>query len=245
MVTIRTYLSVVLFLIYSLIPLQKLKRLRASGDHAAARAFQLKICEGFARNCFKWAGSTVTVFGEENIPKDRACVFVSNHQGIFDIHTMLGYTGQAIGLIAKEELKKTPIISSWMIEMGCIFIERGNPRKSLLKIAEGVEAVKQGQSMVIFPEGTRSKCDSLGEFKPGSLKLATKAGAPIVPVTINGTYHIFEDRNKRITPADVTVTFGAPIETAGITKEEETHLQDRVVAVIRENLELRKSEYKK
>ena len=183
------------------------------------------------------------MFGEENIPKDRACVFVSNHQGIFDIHAMLGYTGLPIGLISKIENLKLPIIGAWMVAMDCVFIERGNPRNSLLQIKKAAEYVTGGLSMVIFPEGTRAKSDNLGEFKSGSLKLATKAKAPIIPVTINGTYKIFEANNKRIRPANVTITFGEPIETAGLSKEEEALLLDKVVRVISSNLDKRKSEY--
>lgn len=241
MYTIRTYLFVLPFLVYSLIPLNRIRGLRRAGRSAEADAMLFDVYSRFAKKCFEVTGSKVTVFGAENIPQDRACVFVSNHQGIFDIHGMMGYTGKPIGLIAKVELMKVPIIRDWMIEMGCIFLERGNPRKSLVQISKGADRVKEGLSMVIFPEGTRAKCDTLNEFKPGSLKLATKAGAPIVPVTINGTYHIFEERNKRIQPAEVSITFGEAVETAGLTKEEESLLQDRIVKIISDNLELRKS----
>lgn len=243
MYSLRTYLYVIGFLIYSLIPLGKLKKLKAEGKLEEARAFQSKFCGAFGRKCFDLTGSNVKVFGEENIPKDRACVFVSNHQGIFDIHAMLGYTGLPIGLISKIENLKLPIIGAWMVAMDCVFIERGNPRNSLLQIKKAAEYVTGGLSMVIFPEGTRAKSDNLGEFKPGSLKLATKAKAPIIPVTINGTYKIFEEHNKRIQPANVTITFGEPIETAGISKEDESLLLDRVVSVISKNLDKRKSEY--
>lgn len=240
---IRTYWYVITFLLYSLIPLRKLKKLRGDGNMAEARALQKKICEGFGQKCFEVTGSKVKVYGQENVPKDRACVFVSNHQGIFDIHAMLGYTGVPIGLISKTENKKIPIVGAWMVALDCVFLERGNPRSSLLQIAKAVELVKNGLSMVIFPEGTRAKCDNLGEFKQGSLKLATRSKAPIVPVTINGTYKIFEAHNKKIHPAEVTITFGTPIETADLSKEEEAGLLDQVVHVIQKNLDKRKSEY--
>jgi len=240
---IRTYIYVISFLLYSLFPLRKLKRLRAEGKMPEARAWQKHICEDFGRKCFEVTGSHVKVYGQENVPKDRACVFVSNHQGIFDIHAMLGYTGVPIGLVSKMENKKIPIVGAWMVALDCVFLERGNPRSSILQIAKAVELVKSGLSMVIFPEGTRAKCDNLGEFKQGSLKLATRSKAPIVPVTINGTYKIFEEHNKKIHPAEVTVTFGAPIETEGLTKEDEAGLLDQVVSVIQKNLDKRKSEY--
>ena len=239
---LRTYLYVTSFLLYSLIPLRKLKKLKSEGRLKEAREFQGKICKDFGRKCIEVTGSTVKVFGEENIPKDRACVFVSNHQGIFDIHAMLGYSSVPIGLVSKIENKKLPIIGAWMVALDCIFLERNNPRSSLLQIIKAVELVKGGLSMVIFPEGTRAKSDNLGEFKPGSLKLATKAKAPIIPVTLNGTYKIFEE-NKGIQPASVTISFGEPIETAGLTKEEESLLLEKVVTVISDNLEKRKSEY--
>ncbi len=235
--SILTYVYVVFFLIYSIFPLRKLKRLRREGKLKEARAFQYEVCTSFGKACIAITGSKVRVIGAENVPKDRSCVFVSNHQGIFDIHTFLGYAGTAVGLVSKIENRKLPIIGDWMEEMDCVFIERGNPRNSLLQIGKAAKLVQEGLNMVIFPEGTRSKADVLGEFKQGSLKLATKSKAPIIPVTLSGTYHLFEEHNKIIKPGKITMVFGEPIETKDLTKEEESVLLEKVVSVISGNLQ--------
>ena len=86
--------------------------------------------------------------------------------------------------------------------------------------------------MVIFPEGTRSKCGQIGEFKAGSFKLATKAKVPIVPITIDGTYKLLEANRGRIRPADVRVTIHPAIQTEGISREEEYALPERVKGII-------------
>src|SRR5699024_1808110 len=99
----------------------------------------------------------------------------------------MGYLGVPHGFIAKVELTKFPIVSQWMKEMKCIFMDRSDRRQSLQSIKEGINILKNGHSMVIFPEGTRSKSDAMGEFKAGSMTLATKSGVPIVPITISGS----------------------------------------------------------
>lgn len=165
----------------------------------------------FGRGMIKATGSTVKVIGLDNIPKDRAVLFVGNHQSNFDIPLLMGYLEKPHGYIAKAELKKVPIVAQWMTEMKCVFMDRSNRRQSLKAIKEGIETLKNGQSLVVFPEGTRSKSNEIGEFKAGSLTLATKSGAPIVPITISGAHRIMESNNNRIQPAQVTLTIGEPI----------------------------------
>ncbi len=122
--------------------------------------------------------------------------------------------------------------------MNCVFMDRSNPRAGLKAIQEGVAHLKEGYSQVIFPEGSRSRGEQMGEFKPGSFKLATKARVPIVPVTINGSYNIMESHGWTIKPAVVEVSISQPIPTAGLTKEEIDELPDKVRHII--TLELAK-----
>jgi 1-acyl-sn-glycerol-3-phosphate acyltransferase len=98
------------------------------------------------------------------------------------------------------------------------------------------EYLKKGYSMVIFPEGTRSRGKTMGEFKAGSLRIAIKANVPIVPVTINGSYKLMEERGFIIKPAEVEIVISEPIETAGLTKEQTNELHEKVLAVITSNL---------
>ena len=140
-----------------------------------------------------------------------------------------------MGFVAKKEMVKTPIIGYWMGKYNCVPLDRENPREALKVIREGSENIKNGYSMAIFPEGTRSKDGVLREFKKGSLKLATMAKAPVVPVTIDGAYRAFEIDGK-FKPIDITVTFGEPIYTADLTREEEKQLMDKVRSIIAKNL---------
>ena len=118
-----------------------------------------------------------------------------------------------------------------------VFIDREDPRDSVRAILEGVENLKKGISMVIYPEGTRSQGKEMLEFKKGAMKLAIKAGAPIVPVTVNESYKIFEaQKGKKTKPVKVDMIFSEPIDPKTLTKEELNNLSERVKAVIAENL---------
>ena len=107
-------------------------------------------------------------------------------------------------------------------------------KQSAKTILEGIKLLKSGHSMVVFPEGKRSKCDEMGEFKAGSFKLATKSKVPIIPVTIDGSYKILEGSHYRICPAKVNVYIHEPIETANLSKESESKLPEMVEKIIRE-----------
>lgn len=192
----------------------------------------------WARSLVKLAGVTVVTTGEENIPSEGSVLFVSNHQGNFDIPILLGYIEKPKAFIAKIELLKLPLIRTWMIHLKCVFMDRSDIRQSLKVINQAADHLKEGYSMVIFPEGTRSKNESLGEFKPGSLKLALKAGVPIVPVAIQGSYKIMEQNGFLIKPAHVEITIFEPIPTVGLTKEQAAELPERVRKIIEQGLSL-------
>ncbi|MDA8220929.1 lysophospholipid acyltransferase family protein [Desulfosporosinus sp.] len=190
----------------------------------------------WAHTLVKLAGVTVTISGEENIPSEGPVLFVSNHQGNFDIPILLGYIDKPKAFIAKVELLKLPLIRTWMTHLKCVFMDRSDIRQSLKVINQAAEHLKEGYSMVIFPEGTRSKGETLGEFKPGSLKLALKAGVPIVPITIRGSYKIMEQNGFKIKPAHVEITIFDPIPTAKLTKEQAAELPERVRKIINRGL---------
>ncbi|MDD7795213.1 lysophospholipid acyltransferase family protein [Clostridium sp. 'White wine YQ'] len=195
-----------------------------------------EVVRKWALSQIKYSGARVTVHGEENVPKDRGVLFISNHQGNFDIPLFIGYIDKPKGFIAKIELTKIPIVHIWMKYIDCVFMDRSSVRKSGEAIVEGIKLLKKGTSMVIFPEGTRSKGDKLGEFKAGSFKLATKSKVPIVPVTIKGSYKLMEQNGSKIRPADVELFIHPMIETANLTKEEMDELPKRVKSIIAEKL---------
>ena len=189
----------------------------------------------WARYVVGLSGAQVEITGQENIPQDTAVVFIGNHQGYLDIPVLLGYLNKPMAFIAKKELLKVPLLAEWMKLMKCTFLDRKNMRQSVRAIQDAIETVKEGYSLVIFPEGTRSRGDDMGEFKAGSFKLPVKAGAPIIPVTIDGTWHLLEEKGH-ITPATVRITVHPPVQTAGLSREETRALPEQVRKTIADEL---------
>jgi 1-acyl-sn-glycerol-3-phosphate acyltransferase len=211
---LRTIIWFIYFwaVLIKLIPaLYRVKHLQRSGRiHERDELVDVKVKE-WSQSLVKLSGSKITVSGEENIPKDTAVLFVSNHQGNFDIPLLLGYLQKPKAFISKIEVKKMPFIGTWMEQLNCLFMDRKNVRQSVKPISEGAQLLQNGTSLVIFPEGTRSKGDEMAEFKAGSFKLATKSGVPIIPVTINGSYKIMEQQGFWIKPANVHIEVHPPI----------------------------------
>ena len=215
-----------LSLLLNLLGLRKLTRLAV-----------YRIAQGWALAIVKISGCKITVTGRENIPKNGGVCFVSNHCGYFDIVLLLAYCGRPIGFIAKKELGYVPFLNIWIFMIGGFFIDRGVTRKAIRTINQGVQRIKSGGGMIVFPEGHRSKGRGLLPFHPGSLKLATAAGAPIVPVAIEGSYDVFE-KTGRVVSVPVKIAFCEPIDTASLPPEEKKQiLSDRIYSVIKEKLE--------
>ena len=195
-----------------------------------------KCVKGWAGRLLKLSGCEVEVIGEENVPRDRNVLFVSNHQGNFDIPVLIRHIKKPKGFIAKKELGKMPLVRDWMKDMDCVFMDRDNPRESIRAIREGIDVLKKGNSLVLFPEGTRSSDGKLLEFKPGGLRLATKTGVLVVPVTINGTRHIMKKDSFIIKPARVRVVVSKPIDV-GVFDSDTLALSEAVKKEISRNLE--------
>lgn len=200
----------------------------------AADVYGAKKYIAWARATLKIADVKVNVIGKERIP-EGACVFVGNHQSNFDIPVLVASANRSIGFIAKKELLKVPVVGYWLQQVHSVTIDRENVREAINVINLGVENIKKGYSMGIFPEGTRAKDGKIKEFKKGSLKLATKANAPIVPVTIDGTYRAYEEE-KKFKAAEVTITFGEPIYPEKLSREEQKELANIVHDIIASNL---------
>jgi len=169
------------------------------------------IARRWAQSGLKMNGSCIHVNGIENVPETGGVLFVANHQSNFDIPILVGHIPRDKGFIAKLELLKVPSFSRWMKYIGCIFIDRKNPRQSLTAISEAAERLKAGHSIVIFPEGTRSADGTVGPFKAGGLRLAIKAKVPIVPVTIDGSKNIMPKGTSIIRSASVKVIVSPPL----------------------------------
>lgn len=157
------------------------------------------------RSVVKVAGADVRISGEQNVPAGPV-VFVSNHEGDFDVPAMIGYLDKPFGFVAKTEMKKIPLLSTWMKHIHCLFINRSNRRDAVRMLREGAAILAKGHSLFIFPEGTRNKGGELKPFKTGAFRMAKEASVPIVPVVIKGTANLFEKNNrKKLTPARIEV----------------------------------------
>ena len=234
--TLLFYPTLVISLIIASLNLIKANYLQRKGRIEERTILLHKVSHAWSNFVMKVSGAKVTITGLENIPKDTVVLFMANHQSYFDIPLLVGAIDIPKGFIAKKELDKWPIIRIWMKYLRCILMDRDNMRKSAEAIVEGINTLKSGYSMIIFPEGTRSKGGEPREFKAGSFKLATKSKVPIVPITIDGTYKLLESNNRKIKSASIKVTIHPIIDVTTLSKEELNELPTRVRSIILNSL---------
>ena len=207
----------------------------------------LHIVQTMFRLILKAAGIKVTVKGQENIP-EGAVLYVGNHSSYFDI--LVGYTtvpGRT-GFVAKAEMEKVPLLSDWMVLVNCLFLNRTDIKEGLKTIMKGIEKVKDGISIWIFPEGTRNTHDDLTDllpFKEGSLKIAEKSGCPVVPVAITGTAAAFERHLPWIRSSKVTIEYGAPIYIKQLPAEDKkragAYTRDIIIEMLKKEQQARRA----
>jgi 1-acyl-sn-glycerol-3-phosphate acyltransferase len=189
-----------------------------------------------ARRLFKFTGSTVRVIGLENVPAGFPVLFVSNHQSHVDNIVIHGFINARKGFVSIVEVLSIPILSTMMKYMKCVFIDRSDIRQTLGCMETAVETLKAGRSMVIFPEGRINEDGVLSEFKKGCLKLAVRAGVPIVPVTLKNTARVMNKDGSRIFAADVECIISPPVDASVSGRADEAKLIERVRKIIGDNL---------
>ena len=231
---------VVLFLIFS-IPIMLVEWIIGKFNPDLKGRSSLAIVQWAFRVIIVLSGTKVNVIGRENIPDDRAVLYVGNHRSYFDI--VIGYTlikGQC-GFVAKKEMEKIPLLSIYMKYLHCLFLDRENIKEGLKTILVGIDKIKNGISVWIFPEGTRNKAEQetdLLDFKEGSMKMAEKTKCPIIPVAIHNTADIFEKHMPRIKRQEETFRFGEPIDIASLDKEQKKFLgaytRGRIIEMLEE-----------
>lgn len=217
---------------------KNIEKYRASGELELERE-NIRLAEyEWANKLLEDFGCDLHIHGEENLPKEGPVVYIANHQGYADIVAFCAALSKYMqfGYVAKNELEKVPAYGEWIKRIRSVLIKRDDPRESLKTIEEGVELINNGFSMMIFPEGTRSKSAEMGEFKRGAFKLATKPGVPIVPVTIMGSWRVFEETGI-ITGTRLDVMIHPAVETAGIDRKAEKQLTVDVENTVRQGLE--------
>ncbi len=177
------------------------------------------------------AGVTFNIKGKEKVPVNEPVIFTPNHSGAFDIPAIILSAPKIPIFMAKQEFKKIPLLNDWMDAVDCVFVDRNNKDSARSSLHEAIEAVKDGRSLVVFPEGTRSKTGELGKFRGGAMKIAMETGAKIVPVLIEGSRERLE-KTGNITSGIVSVTYLDPITTKGLTKEDYFSMPEKIRALI-------------
>lgn len=230
-------LFAVLFLIIG-IPILGIEWIVSKFNKHAADLSQLRMVQWAFRVILFICGTKVTVLGEENVPKDKAVLYVGNHRSYFDILITYARCPGLTGYIAKKDLEKVPLLCTWMRRLHCLFIDRENVKEALKTILAGIENVKNGISMCIFPEGTRNKnTDGMLPFKEGSFKIAEKSGCPIIPMAITNSADVLEAHMPRVKKAHVILEYGKPIYPDALEKEDKKKIGVYCQNIIAEMLE--------
>ncbi len=237
------FILVVLFLIIYLlvsIPIHLVLWIVGKFDMSAKKRASLAIVQwGFKVITFL-SGVKLTVIGEENVPTDQAVLYIGNHKSYFDIVLSYARVKGLTGYIAKKEILRVPILSQWMRNLDCLFLDREDIRQGLQVILSAIDHVKNGISMCIYPEGTRNGSDELLPFHKGSFKIAQKTGCPIVPMTINNSSAIFEDHIPFIKKTHVVLEYGEPIYIDKLSPEDKKNIDVYCYNLIKETYEKNK-----
>lgn len=184
-----------------------------------SRAEIYKHMQELAKKLIQSTGMELEVRGKENLPSKGPVLYVPTHKSVFDIVILLTIIDDPAIYIGKKEVQSMPFVNKWFDALGCIYVDREDMRKALKSILEGIKEIKSGQSIVLFPEGTRNMSNDIQPFKEGGFKLATKTKVPVVPIALSNTYKVFEEK-KRIQKTKVIVNIGEPINTEELSKEE-------------------------
>lgn len=183
-------------------------------------------------------GTKITVIGEENVPKDKAVLYIANHQSYFDILVTYSRCPGLTGYVSKDSLEKVPILSIWMKRLYCLFLNRSDIKEGMKMILKGIDQIKRGISVCIFPEGTRNNHPKeLLPFKEGSFKLSLKTGCPIIPIAITNSCGIYEAQAPLLRKTHVILQYGKPILPEELDTDTRKHLGVYSKCVIEQMLE--------
>ena len=172
-------------------------------------------------------GVKIRVKGIERIPRG-VCLFVANHTSSADAPAVVGAIPRRIAVLLKESLFRWPIVGQAFRSAHFIPVNRGARDSAIASVEKATEAMKAGQSFLIYPEGTRSPDGRLQEFKKGAVVMAIKAGVPIVPMVCSGAHRIMEKKSLVIHPGEIVVEFLEPIDASAYTFEERDVLNQKV-----------------
>ena len=205
-----------------------------NGPHLLAR---------FWANSILWVSRVkVTVIGTKKLDPERSYIYMPNHQSNADIPLLLGKLPVQFRWLAKAELFKIPIFGRAMRGVGYISIDRSNRKSAFKSLERAARTIRNGTSVLIFPEGTRSRDGHLLPFKKGGFVLAVDSGVPIVPIIIRGTGDIVPKGHFMIRPAPVTMQILDPVETADYTRKTKDALLAHIRSILVDNLQKERQE---
>jgi len=182
------------------------------------------------------SGVKVKVKGLEHLGKKAPFIYMANHQSAYDIFALLSCLPVQFRWIAKKELFAIPVLGWAMRAANYISIDRSGKRKALESIERAASKIKGGVSVVIFPEGTRSRDGSIQPFKRGGFTLALKSGVPIIPIAIKGSSDVMPRGSLRVRPGEIHITIDRAIDTAPYSLRERDVLMERVMGTLKRNL---------
>ncbi|HSO20945.1 MAG TPA: lysophospholipid acyltransferase family protein [Desulfosarcina sp.] len=198
----------------------------------------LHLMARFWANSILWVSRVrITVSGTEKLDPTRSYIYMPNHQSNADIPLLLGRLPVQFRWLAKAELFKIPIFGRAMRGVGYISIDRSNRKSAFESLARAADTIRNGTSVLIFPEGTRSREGGILPFKKGGFVLAVDAGVPIVPIVIHGTRDIIPKGRLMIRPAPVSMQILEPVETAGYTRKNKDALLERIRSILIDHFE--------
>ncbi|MCK9196889.1 MAG: 1-acyl-sn-glycerol-3-phosphate acyltransferase [Syntrophales bacterium] len=199
-----------------------------------------KVARIWATMLLKITNVQVSVLGTEYISTERPQIFMSNHQSDFDIFIVLAYLPVQFRWLAKKELFRIPVFGKAMKKAGYIEIDRQNHERAMQNLVEASRKIREGKSVMSFPEGTRSMDGTIKAFKKGMFHLALEAGVPIVPITIIGASEIMPKRSLKINPGRITMIIDRPIDVTAYSEDSRSELTERVRSVIINNFHSRR-----
>jgi 1-acyl-sn-glycerol-3-phosphate acyltransferase len=192
----------------------------------------------FADRCQRWwaqlilwtTGVRVRVAGADRVTDGASYIFASNHQSIYDIPIVFASLPRRLRIVAKASLGNFPFLGWHLRAGGHVLVDRDRPGAGVVKRMRRL--VRDGASVLVFPEGTRSVNGDIGRFKGGMFLLAIETGLPIVPVTLEGSRDVMKKGRLMVCPGDVAMTVHEPIPTSGLTRDDARGLAERVRAVV-------------